>query len=652
MLRSTIAAAVVLAASALFSPPSPVRASTPVVVSQVPAAIAELGLQPVGELPGTQVLNLAISLPLRNRDELDRLVADVSNPASAAYRQYLTPSEFTRRFGPSGQDYQALASFAREHGLSVTRTFPNRVVLDVRGTVADIESALHVRLKVYHHPTEDRTFFAPDTQPSLDLSVPVLGFSGLDNYEIPRPMVHPIDSSAGNVPLTGSGPGGLYLGYDFRRAYVPGVALDGTGQSVGLLEFDSGFYQSDITAYETAAGLPNVPVTPVLLDGYSGGPGNANIEVSLDIEMAIAMAPGLSEVRVYEGDVTVNLLNAMLADSTCKQFGASWTYPAGYLENQAWIQMAAQGQSYYNASGDSDAYTTSVRSPADNPYIMVVGGTTLTMTSGGAAYVSERVWNQNYSQGVGSSGGVSRYYTIPDWQQGTDMSGNQGSTTKRNTPDIGMIGDNVYITYGHGAHGGVAGTSVATPLYAAFTALVNQQADATSLPTIGFANAAYYLLGNSPDGACYYHDVTTGNNEWSQSPTKFLAVAGYDLCVGFGSPTPHLIDGLLGIYSCSSASVSPVVTNGASPAMVSPDPASGPCRVSFDLAASGPVKVTIVDVLGREVRTLANGTRSAGSYSVVWDTRDEGGRNVPGGVYLSRVETARGVRIGKFVIAR
>ena len=118
-------------------------------------------------------------------------------------------------------------------------------------------------------------FYAPDVEPSLDLATPILHISGLDNYVQPHPMSlrkKPLAVSSGAVPASGSGPGGGYMGNDFRAAYVPGLALTGTGQSVGLLEFDSGIYQSDITNYESLAGLPNVPVKPVLLDGYDGGP--------------------------------------------------------------------------------------------------------------------------------------------------------------------------------------------------------------------------------------------------------------------------------------------------------------------------------------------------------------------------------------------
>jgi len=116
----------------------------------------------------------------------------------------------------------------------------------------------------------------------------------LDNYVVPHPCLHAIPPEQAKPEPDRLGARGTYIGNDFRAAYVPGETLTGKGQTVGLLEFDSGYNQSDITAYETLANLPNVPVTPVLLDGYGGGPGGGNDEVCLDIEMAISMAPGLT----------------------------------------------------------------------------------------------------------------------------------------------------------------------------------------------------------------------------------------------------------------------------------------------------------------------------------------------------------------------
>src|ERR1017187_3262293 len=103
----------------------------------VPAAVARLA--PAGSLPSTHRLNMAIGLPLRNEQELDALLQQLYDPTSLNYHRYLTPEEFTARFGPTENDYQALMDFAKSNGLTVTVTHPNRVVLDVEASVTDIQ---------------------------------------------------------------------------------------------------------------------------------------------------------------------------------------------------------------------------------------------------------------------------------------------------------------------------------------------------------------------------------------------------------------------------------------------------------------------------------------------------------------------------------
>src|ERR1700683_1583383 len=299
-----------------------------------PAILSQL--TPLGPLDKTQELNLAISLPLRNQAGLTQLLQQISNPKSPNYRHYLTPAQFTARFGPTNSDYQAVIAFAKANGLTVTAQYANRTIIDVKGAVPAVEKALHVTMHSYQHPTERRNFFAPNADPTLNLSVQVLGVSGLDNYELPQPRYKllkaggaqpgvtaakstvasaPDSGSPIASPNTGTGADGGYMGSDFRTAYVPGVTLTGSGQTVGLLQFD-GYTTSDITYYETHANLPAVPLTNVLLYGFSGAPtGNGGeVEVSLDIEMSMSMAPGLAGIIVYEAGPSGNwhdILNRM-----------------------------------------------------------------------------------------------------------------------------------------------------------------------------------------------------------------------------------------------------------------------------------------------------------------------------------------------------
>jgi uncharacterized repeat protein (TIGR01451 family) len=507
----------------------------------IPAAVAKL--TPIGVEKGSERLQLAIGLPLRNQEELRNLLREIYDPASPNFRHYLTPEEFTARFGPTEEDYQAVRRFAEQNGFDVTETHPNRVVLDVNAAVTDIERSLHLSMRTYRHPTEGRVFHAPSAEPALDLGIPVLHISGLDDFSIPHPNSKrkPALLEANATPKSGSGPGGAYRGNDFRAAYQVGP-LTGVGQSVGLLQFD-GYYADDIATYASQAGMTPVMLTNVPIDGGVSAPGSGNNEVALDIEMVMSMAPGLSKIIVYEApnpSPWVDLLSRMANDNLAKQLSCSWG--GGGVDptsEQIFLQMAAQGQSFFNATGDSDAFTSTIPFPSESTNITQVGATTLTTTGPGGSYVSETVWNWGLISGsyTGSSGGVSTHYLIPPYQAGIDMTANLGSTTMRNVPDVALTGDNVYVVYGNGATDTFGGTSCAAPLWAGFTALMNQQAAAGGQPPVGFLNPAIYAIGKSnPQYASLFHDITTGDNFSSSSPAKFPATVGYDLCTGWGTP--------------------------------------------------------------------------------------------------------------------
>ena len=379
--------------------------------AQVPAA-AKLA-QPLGRMPSTEPLSVAITLPFRNREALTNLLRDITDPRSPNYRHYLTRDEFTERFGPTEEDYNTVKEFARAHGLGVRHEHANRMLLEVGGTAGDFERAFHTTLRLYRHPTQARTFFAPEKEPSMDISVPVLSIRGLDNFSLAQPRLRKIVSATGPQPAangTGSGPNGGFQGNDFRAAYVPGTTLTGAGQIVGLLQFDS-YSNADISYYEAQAGLPSVTLSNVLLNGASGIPSddaNSVTEVTMDIETTISMAPGLAEVIVYiapNSSPFEVILNQMVSDNLARQLSCSWFVPGGSADpaaDQIFQEMAAQGQTFFNASGDNDAYTGLIDFPSDTPFITQVGGTELTTDGAGGARVSETVWNSG--NGLGSGG--------------------------------------------------------------------------------------------------------------------------------------------------------------------------------------------------------------------------------------------------------
>ena len=531
---------------------------------QVPAGAS--ALTPTGRLPATNELWLALGLPLRDRAGLERFVAEVSDPRSPNFRHYLTCEEFTARFGPTVADYEMVKRFAETNGLAIKVQHPNRLVLEVAAPVAAIEKAFHLRLQSYRHPTEDRDFYAPDAEPAVDASLPLAFAEGLNNFFKPQPRRaghHP----RADGPRKGSSPdgNGYLFGDDFRHAYLPGSALTGAGQSVGLFEWD-GSYSNAIAAYAQAAGgkRTNIVVQYVLIHGFTGQPTSAGEgEVDMDIEVVMAIAPGLSKIVVFEGNPNVNspisILNTMAESNSVKNLSCSWGWSASYeaLTNTdaVFLEMAAQGQTFFNASGDNGAFTTGsnsvngvdnpnkVNTPSSSPYITQVGGTILNMNGAGASWNSEVVWNDGTNAngryvGACSSGGISSYYPIPTWQASVvDMAGRGGSSVFRDTPDVAACAENIYEILGANAtpddYGG--GTSAAAPLWAGFMALINEQSATRGGPSGGFINPSLYSIAASSNYLACFHDITSGSNIWKSSPNLFYAANGYDLCTGLGS---------------------------------------------------------------------------------------------------------------------
>lgn len=541
--RSPHCGAAYCAAMFLLSVTSIQAAGRQFLTGHVPEAIAES--RSVGPMPAAAELRLAVGLPVRNPAELDNLLQQLGDPTSPNFRRYLTPTQFAERFGPTEGDYQALAAFFRANGLSVSGTHPNRTILDVSGAVADIENVFHLKMMYWRHPTRG-TFFAPDREPSIDAGVPILDITGLDNFVVPHPMDLKSRPLAGATPLTtGSGPGGLFIGNDFRAAYAPGVTLNGAGQSIGLFELD-GFYANDVAANFKQAGLPAVPTQTVLLDGFSGSPGSGNVEVALDIMMAAYMAPGASRILVYEGTSWNDVLNRMATDNLASQLSCSWTFsPTNATTEQIFKQMIAQGQSLFQASGDDGAYHGAIMPPADDPNVTVVGGTSLTTAGAGGAWQSETTW-------ADSGGGVSTTWPIPSYQPPASMTAAGGSATMRNIPDVALLADlQIFLICDNGQEYEVGGTSAAAPLWAGFLALANQQAAASKKPLVGFLNPTIYSIGAGSSYKGDMHDIVSGNN------AGFNALPGYDLATGWGSPAGQpLINSLTGASNAPSFGLS------------------------------------------------------------------------------------------------
>ncbi len=613
---------------------TPDRVSLP---GHVPAVVTQL--IPQGRYPATNQLKLAIGLPLRNRTELDRLLLELFDPASPNYRKFLTTEEFTARFGPTEEDYLAVQAFALANGLTVAGKHSNRLVLNVEGAATEVERAFGITLRTYRHPTEARDFFAPDTEPSVPANLAMSDMWGLSDYAKPKAMARR-DTAPESRPLNynGTGPSGSYRGVDFRNAYAAGSGLIGSGQVLAVVEFD-GYYQSDILNYQAQCGYTNVPLQNVIVDNVSGLPGysgdpNAVAEVSLDIELAIAIAPGLAKVMVYEGSNPYNVFNKVVTDNVAKQVSCSWAWSTGpshnwigrhgsYTLDSILIQMVAQGQAFFQASGDSDAYTggqalTSSAGPipVDSIYVTSVGGTTLSMS--GTSWSGETVWN--WGNNTGSGGGISPNYSIPSWQTNVSMAANGGSTVNRNIPDVAMTAEAIYVIYNNGSSGFFGGTSCAAPLWAGFCALVNQQAVSAGGAPVGFLNPALYAIAAGSNYTNCFHDITTGNNIGKNTPGQFVAVTNYDLATGLGSPNGQALINALAPSApyFLTTLANQTVTNGANVSFSASAGGSLPLRYSWLCNGTNLASGTNLSGLSSNVLSITSATvDNMGSYQLV-----------------------------------
>jgi subtilase family serine protease len=519
--------------------------------------------QSIGHLPATQSMRLDVVLPLRDAAGLDAFLQELYDSSSPFYRHFLTVQEFTARFGPSPEDYDALVRFALAHGLAIVGGSRDGMDLQIEGSVAAIERAFHVTMGVYQHPTEDRTFFAPDREPTVDLPFQLWHISGLDNYSIPRAMVKHRDTRVRSNVVKGSCPGGFYCGSDMRAAYLGSSSLTGTGQNIALLEL-AGTDLADLTTYYKNVGQTE-PYTPTLVStgGYSttclSSGGCDDTEQTLDMTQAMGMAPGSTMLYMYVcGDGSnfseTACLSAMsTASPLSMQIGCSWSWnPADPgTDDPYYKKFATQGQNFFTASGDSGSYPNSggFYYPAEDAFVTAVGGTDLQVASAGGAWSSETAWSS-------SGGGISPdSIAIPAWQQlaGVINSSNKGSTTLRNVPDVSAEANfDFYVCSDQsGCAGGWGGTSFAAPMWAGFMALVNQQAIANGNPPLGFANPAIYNIGVGSGYGAAFHDITSGSNG------GFSAVKGYDLATGWGSPNgAGLINALAGTTSTPTFTIS------------------------------------------------------------------------------------------------
>ncbi|WP_084557574.1 trypsin-like serine protease [Hamadaea tsunoensis] len=526
------AAALVTAGPAIARPTPEPRVTLSGHDPSVPA-----GARRHGNLDARRPVSVALALKPRDEAGLNRFVAAVSDPRSPLYRHYLTAEQYTELYAPAQSDVDKVAAYLRGQGLKVTGVSGNRQVVDAVGTAGQVSAAFGTSIGSYS-AADGTSFYSGDRAPSVPASLVPLtrAVTGLTD----RPVAHRAGAPGGP-----SGPGGGYTPAQFRTAYgmknLSG-AYDGSGQTVGLIEFDA-FKQSDINAWTSNYGQPSVTPTVVPVDGGKSTPGSDQLEVTLDIEAVAATAPRAAQI-VYEApnsdQAWVDEMAKIASDNKITILSGSWlngekceSAPI-QASHDSYTQLAAQGVTMLSASGDwgatgcgyqGDNSTVQADFPASDPLFTGVGGTQLRTSDSAGTYQSESCWNQGSSGNTRSGGAYSSIYAKPSWQP--------GSNQYRSVPDVALDADygaGALSVYVNGGWQDVGGTSLSAPLWAGYIAMVNQKSKAAGKGNLGGMNPTLYAVAQSSQYGSTFHDVTSGSNG------TYSAGTGYDLCTGWGSP--------------------------------------------------------------------------------------------------------------------
>jgi subtilase family serine protease len=604
-------------------------------VGQAPAL--PRGTRTEAPLPAAEQLQLTVALQPQDASALASFAEEVATPSSPRFRQYLGVDEFAQRFGATPAQIALVRSALQEQGLDVGQPAANDLTLPVSGTAPQVERAFSITLAQVELPS-GRAAYANGQAPALPAGAAryVQGVIGLDDIALDqpqqaraaaRPQLGPpraqrqsasalsTGARAGArslaAPIATGGPqpceaarvvpekfGGLgetadqiASAYQLSSLYQAGAF--GAGQTIALFE-QQAFQPSDIAAYQACYGTSaSVEVVDV-----GGGPEpfkGDDSEAALDIEQLIGLAPQ-AHVLVYQGpngtsEAPVEIISQIVSGDRANVISTSWgncepyTAPSAIsAENTLLQEAAAQGQSFFAASGDSGSEQCeqaervpvdtelAVLNPASQPFATGVGGTTLygVDTEGnkrspydGTLPPGEGVWNNGpYKSegGGGTGGGISAEWPMPSYQSAAagslgvinaESSGapcGAGAGRCREVPDVSADADpqSGYVVYINGgtAKGGwtiLGGTSASAPLWAAFTALANSSPACRGLP-IGFANPSLYAIAGSAYSSDFRDIVEpsplTGraNNNTAFGVGPFAVTPGYDMATGLGAP--------------------------------------------------------------------------------------------------------------------
>jgi kumamolisin len=427
-----------------------------------------------------------------------------------------------------------VASFADTSGLKVVASNPETHTVQLEGTAADFSKAFGVEFGRYKTEAgQEYRGYTGKVQLPEGLAGNVDAVLGLDNRPIasPRMQVSPEATK-----------GGGFTGKSIGKLYNFPTGLDGTGQTIGIIELGGGFKNDDLAQYFHNTGIKQPQVTAVSVDGATNKPeGSANSadgEVDLDIEVAGSVAPGAKQAVYFAPNTEQGFVDAILAavhDKTNHpnvisiSWGApekEWTKEGMQAMNNAFKEAAAAGINVYAAAGDNGAKDGEKDGklhadfPAAAPYAIGCGGTKLEDANGHIA--SETVWRDMWGFGGATGGGVSDVFAKPDFQGSVNVPKPTVAGGGRGVPDVAGNASPTtgYLVVADGQEMSIGGTSAVSPLYAGLTAVLAQGVG----HNLGWLTPTLY---KHPEA---FNDIVKGGNG------GYDAAKGWDATTGLGSP--------------------------------------------------------------------------------------------------------------------
>ncbi len=478
-----------------------------------------------GQTPPQKLISVSVIVKRKNHLELEALGG-----------RTISREEFNEKYAADPADFDKVRTFAQDHGLTVdegTSSLARRTIV-LQGTAQALQAAFGVQLHDYDRAGHKFHSFAGAISLPAEHSDVIENVLGLDARPVATPHLRFLDKKKKKKTDPSYTPVQVATLYDFP----PGV--DGSGQTIGIIELGGGYQESDIQTYFSGLGIAPPHVVSVSVDGGQNSPTTADSadgEVALDIQVAGAIAPGANIAVYFTPNTAQGFLDAITTavhdmGNKPSVISISWGGPeSGWTKasmtsiDNACKSAGALGITITVASGDngsSDGVSgggNNVDFPASSPHVLACGGTKL--VGSGTKITSEVVWNDG-AQGGATGGGVSNVFALPTWQKNAKVPKPSGKTGGRGVPDVAgdaspTTGYNILVD---GSKQVVGGTSAVAPLWAALIARINQQIG----KPVGFINPTLYT---SPSAL---HDITSGNNG------SFKAGPGWDACTGVGSP--------------------------------------------------------------------------------------------------------------------